>query len=67
MLDLVDINFRNYGILIDPGHRRADAGDVFDVDYMPFERLAEAAISRGALVAILSMQTNVYCKISINH
>ena len=34
LLNLVGINFRNYGILIDPGHRRINAGDVFDVDNM---------------------------------
>ena len=44
LLDLIGINFRIYGILIDHGH----PGDVFDVGYAPFERSPEAAISHGA-------------------
>ena len=36
-------------ILIDPGH----PGDVFDIDYVPFERFMEAAISRGAAAGAL--------------
>ena len=34
LLNLIGINFRNYGISIDPGHRRADASDDFDVGNM---------------------------------
>ena len=39
LLDLVGINFRNYGISIDP----VIAGDVSDVGYVPFEQPPEAA------------------------
>ena len=57
MLDLLGINFRNCGTLIDPGHRGATAGDVVYVSNMPFEQSPSAAISRraaaGVLVAIL--------------
>ena len=42
-LDLVGINFRNYRTSIDNGHRRAAAGDVFDVGNVPFERSPSAA------------------------
>ena len=41
---------------IDPGH----SGDVFDVDYVPFVRSAEAAISRGAAAgALVAISVNV--------
>ena len=53
LLDLVGINFLFCEISIDPGH----SGDVFDIDYVPFERSPEAAIScgvaAGALVVIV--------------
>ena len=38
LLDLVGINFRNCRTTIDPGHHRADTGDVFDVGNVPFEQ-----------------------------
>ena len=57
MLDLVGINFGNCETSIDSGHRRVAAGDVFDVDKVPFERSPSATVGRGAaagaLVAIL--------------
>ena len=43
LLDLVGINFRNCGMSIDPGHRQATAGDVFDIGNVPFERSPSAA------------------------
>ena len=41
LLDLVGINFHNYGISIDP----VITGDVSDVCYVPFERPPEAALA----------------------
>ena len=49
LLDLVGINFRNCGTSIDPGHRWVDAGYIFDVNNVPFERSPEAAVSRRQL------------------
>ena len=47
--DLVGINFRICGILIDPGH----PGDVCDVGYVLFEPSSKAAINRGAAAGAL--------------
>ena len=53
LLDLAGIHFRNCGTSIDPGHRRAATGDVFNVGNVLFERSPTAAVSRGVLVGIL--------------